>query len=141
MLANGFTAFLVWILPALIRANWLNRNIIAKIHKTWISNHLITTLSCQIVEILITMKLGLGLPKYAASLFLLTSSITFFSKDDKSYCFSLTTGSIMDWTFWEYVDRLDWNHLFVFINWAFFFWIFSKFLLGGTFIRFIDALI
>ncbi len=33
-------------------------HILPKIHKTWFSNHLITTLSCQIVEILITMKLG-----------------------------------------------------------------------------------
>jgi hypothetical protein len=34
MLANGFAAFLVWILPALSRANWQSHNIIAKIHKT-----------------------------------------------------------------------------------------------------------
>jgi len=80
MLANGFTAFLVWILPALIRANLLNHIIIAKIHKTWISNHLITTLSCQIVEILITMKLGLGLAKYAASLFFLLAVSLFFER-------------------------------------------------------------
>jgi hypothetical protein len=34
MLANGFTAFLVWILSAFIRANWLNRNIIIYLDKS-----------------------------------------------------------------------------------------------------------
>jgi hypothetical protein len=33
MLANGFTAFLVWILSAFIRANWLNHNIIVYLDK------------------------------------------------------------------------------------------------------------
>jgi hypothetical protein len=33
MLANGFTAFLVWILSAFITANWLNRNIIIYLDK------------------------------------------------------------------------------------------------------------
>jgi hypothetical protein len=33
MLANRLTAFLVWILSVLIRANWLNRNIIVYLNK------------------------------------------------------------------------------------------------------------
>jgi hypothetical protein len=44
-------------------------------------------------------------PSMQRAFFFLLASL--FSKDDNTYWFSLTAGSIMDWTIREYADRLD----------------------------------